>query len=149
MRLVKYLTEEFEIPHKSGKSKLMTKIPPNERSFKNLPRDSKGNPKVRFQDWLEMKGGSDGAKASDGKWYGWSHRAVAGFGVGDVVKPGHIGNKYQYSDDAKKKYMSIMDKDGYEAADKYLDSLGNFEPYTIKSDDEAREHAYRFAMDVS
>jgi len=24
------------------------------------------------------------------KWYGWSHRAIAGFTVGDVVKPGDV-----------------------------------------------------------
>lgn len=24
------------------------------------------------------------------RWYGWSHRAYAGFGIGDVIKPGDV-----------------------------------------------------------
>lgn len=31
---------------------------------------------------------SIGKSDRDGKWYGWSHRAFAGFGIGDVVKEG-------------------------------------------------------------
>ena len=88
MRLQNYLTEEFEMPHISGKSKLTTKIRPEERSFKNLPKDGKGKSKVKFQDWLGIK--SNGGKATNGKYYGWSHRAVAGFKVGDTVKKGDV-----------------------------------------------------------
>jgi len=29
-------------------------------------------------------------KSSDGKWYGWSHRALAGFAPGDVVREGDV-----------------------------------------------------------
>jgi hypothetical protein len=28
----------------------------------------------------------------DGKWYGWSHRAIHGFKVGDELKPGNCTN---------------------------------------------------------
>lgn len=31
-------------------------------------------------------------KGSDGKYYGWSHRAVHGFGVGDKITDDAIGN---------------------------------------------------------
>ena len=31
---------------------------------------------------------SIGKSLKDGKWYGWSHRAIFGFGIGDVVKEG-------------------------------------------------------------
>ncbi len=31
---------------------------------------------------------SIGFSPADGKWYGWSHRAICGFKVGDVVKEG-------------------------------------------------------------
>jgi len=31
---------------------------------------------------------SIGKSLKDGKWYGWSHRAIFGFQVGDVVKEG-------------------------------------------------------------
>jgi hypothetical protein len=33
---------------------------------------------------------SIGFSAKDGKWYGWSHRAVAGFRVGSEVKSGDV-----------------------------------------------------------
>lgn len=32
------------------------------------------------------------------KWYGWSHRAIYGFGIGDSVEPGHCA--YQPTDPA-------------------------------------------------
>lgn len=28
------------------------------------------------------------------KWYGWSHRAISGFGVGDIVKEGDVTAEY-------------------------------------------------------
>jgi len=31
---------------------------------------------------------SIGFQEEEGKWYGWSHRAICGFGVGDIVKEG-------------------------------------------------------------
>lgn len=33
---------------------------------------------------------SIGYSPSENKWYGWSHRAVYGFGIGDVVKEGDL-----------------------------------------------------------
>lgn len=32
---------------------------------------------------------SIGKSSKDGKWYGWSHRAIAGFQAGDRVEKGH------------------------------------------------------------
>lgn len=37
---------------------------------------------------------SIGFSEKKGKWYGWSHRAIYGFKVGDVVKKGHVGAEY-------------------------------------------------------
>ena len=76
---------------------LKTEIPMEKRTFNNLPRYADKKPKVRFQDWLGMKmdhkAGCTLAKAeADGKWYGWSHRAVAGFGIGDNVSADCCGN---------------------------------------------------------
>ena len=119
---------------------LDTDVPPEQRTFKNIPKYSDGTPKVRFQDWLLIKGekispesqvNTYGKSEADGKWYGWSHRAVHGFGVGDLIKPGHIGNKY---------------RDERHSID---DEKETFKPYTIKSDKEAQEHAKRFAEEVS
>ncbi len=115
MRLLQYMTEEFEVPHISGKSKFITKIKPEERGFKNLPRDGKGKAKCKFQDWLELKGNSTGAKGADGKWYGWSHRAVAGFGIGDSVKKGDVayqGKEYTIETDDQAKEVAGIFADG-------------------------------------
>lgn len=37
--------------------------------------------------------GAIGYSPSKQKWYGWSHRAVAGFGVGSRVRPGDVIEK--------------------------------------------------------
>jgi hypothetical protein len=140
----------------------ITNIKPEDRTLNNLPRYAKqgtgrfsrGAPKVRFQDWLMFKDGSRShhsvGHGCDGKWYGWSHRAIHGFGIGDVIKPGHIGNKFEYGKEVDKKYEDMAKKHGYDIADKWRkDTCGKFEPYKIKTDDEAFAHAERFAADVS
>lgn len=76
---------------------LKTDIPMEKRTFKNLPRYADKKPKVHFRDWMGMKSCGDTrhsvAKAeADGKYYGWSHRAIAGFGVGDKVSADTCGN---------------------------------------------------------
>ncbi len=113
---------------------LITNIKPEDRSFKNLPKDSKKKSKVRFQDWLNLKTvshpGATIGYSPNGSWYGWSHRAAAGFNIGKKIKPGTIGNKY------RKKSTS-------------LDKKETFAPYVIKTDEEAKEHAIRFSKEVS
>jgi hypothetical protein len=74
-----------------------TEIPMEKRTLNNLPRYANKKPIVHFRDWMGMKmdhkaGCSVGKAESDGKWYGYSHRAIAGFGVGDVVKADTCGN---------------------------------------------------------
>jgi len=123
---------------------LKTKIAPEDRTFKNLPRYANDKPKVRFTEWLlidAQKRASDhtatsfGKSAADGKWYGWSHRAVYGFKKGDRVK-GDSGAK-------KIEYPKLPD------GSKDWDN-GKYEPdFTIKSDDQAKEVAMRFADSVS
>ena len=128
MKLKQYLTEsvEYEVKHKSGKSVIKTNIAPEDRSFKNMPKDMKGGSKARFQDWLVIDSKKVShqvlpsvGKAANGKWYGWSHRAVYGFQEGDVIKPDTIGYK------------------------------GNGKEYTLKNEKEAMEQAIRFADEVS
>lgn len=79
-----------------------TEVPIERRTLKNLPRYADRKPKVHFKDWLGIEGKSLGKDStihsygkadSDGKWYGWSHRAIHGFGVGDVVKADASGNE--------------------------------------------------------
>ncbi|MHA1867354.1 MAG: hypothetical protein ACTSXD_04755 [Candidatus Heimdallarchaeaceae archaeon] len=123
---------------------LITKLKPEDRTFKNLPRyasqgKQRGKSIVRFQDWLELhkpKGtpntNASFGKAKNGKWCGWSHRAVYCFGIGDKIKPGSIGNKYRVNSNNVE-----------------IDEKENFKPYLIKTDKDAMEHAIRFAKEVS
>ena len=103
-----------------------TDIEHSDRTFKNLPRYADGKVKVRFQDWLLIKGEkrspdhcshSIGRSEADGKWYGWSHRAVAGFKPGDKVTKDTCGS--------------------------------NGREFTIKNDKQSRQMAIDFAKDVS
>lgn len=76
---------------------LKTDIPMSSRTFNNLPRYADKKPKVRFQDWLGIKmdhkaGCSVGKSEGTGTWYGWSHRAVSSFKVGDKVSADCCGN---------------------------------------------------------
>lgn len=86
---------------------LITTVKPEDRSTKNLPRyapqgsDKRGKPKVRFQDWLVLKKSPikynkyndvSWGWSPNGKCYGWSHRAMYGFKVGDKIKEDTIGN---------------------------------------------------------
>jgi len=104
-----------------------TDIPPESRSFDNLPRYANKKPICGFQDWLCIKQDSDftkngatGGKSSNGKWYGWSHRAVYGFKSDMEVKKGHVA----------------------------IDSKRQL-PYKIKDDDDAKWHAIKFSREVS
>jgi hypothetical protein len=90
-----------------------------------------GDPKLAY--WLIVKRGIMPEKASstdnvctigfcekDQKWFGWSHRALYGFGVGHKVKKG-----------------STLVGDGYKVGD------------TVETLDEARDMAIAFAKSVS
>jgi len=61
----------------------LTNISPKSRTFRNRPKYASGKYIVRFQDWLLIKTDPAhsglGYSLADGKWYGWSHRAVSGF----------------------------------------------------------------------
>ncbi len=107
---------------------LVTKIAPKDRTVRNVPKDSTGKPVCTPQAWLDIKGerrtptssvDSFGRSRANGKWYGWSHRAIASFGIGDVVKPTTCG----------------------------FERLK--EPFVIKTEEKAREVAKRFAESVS
>jgi len=117
---------------------MVTEIPPEERSFKNIPKYATGKTKVKFQDWLEIEHdekGSSYGKAKNGKCYGWSHRAVYGFKAGDEVKGDNLGKKVDYP----------------KLPDGQLDfDKPSYEPdFTIKDDAHAMEVAKTFADNVS
>ena len=102
-------------------------VPKEKRTLKNLPRYSTGKSKIKFTEWLGLKGNP--SKGYDGKYYGWSHRAVYGFGVGDVITSDSMAhNDYKWDDSGKK----IKRKE-----------------YTIKTEEEAKKHADNFRRAVS
>ena len=135
MRLKRFITEEKETYefNTRGGGKLKSSVPPPRRSYKNIPKYANGKNKVAFQDWLMIKGegggknpdGSTrphffGKSEANGKWYGWSHRAIASFGIGDEVKGDNLGKKRP------------SDKD-----------------FTIKTEKQARDTAYTYARSVA
>jgi hypothetical protein len=42
---------------------------------------------------------SIGFSASEQKWYGWSHRAIFGFGVGHILKKGDCAATSRFTDE--------------------------------------------------
>ena len=47
---------------------------------------------------------SIGKSLTDGKWYGWSHRAIYGFSIGDVVKEGDLTASSGWTDEYLKEH---------------------------------------------
>ena len=95
---------------------IKTDVPMEKRTLRNIPRYANKKPKVHFKDWMGMKMCSDTkhsvAKAeADGKYYGWSHRAIYGFGVGDKVTADTCGNasgkEYTIKNDDQAKQAAI------------------------------------------
>ena len=105
----------------------VTKIAPEDRTVRNTPKDAKGFPIATHTQWLQIVGErrlrtstiDTFGKAANGKWYGWSHRAIASFGIGDKIT-----NKTSGFDKISK-------------------------PFTIKTDERSREVAKIFARSVS
>lgn len=78
---------------------------------------------------------SIGFSARDQKWYGWSHRAIYGFGVGAVAKEGDCVCSSGWTDE----YLA-------EHPDEDLSLPVGFEAETL---DEAKRMAVAFAESVS
>ena len=78
---------------------------------------------------------SIGFNEKEQKWYGWSHRALGAFGIGDVVKEGDCTNSNGYTDEYLKDHLE---------ADISL-SVGS----TAKTLEDAKRMAIVFANSVS
>ena len=130
----------------TGGGKYTTDVPLKDRSLKNIPKYANGMSKVTFQDWLHIKGQGGGIKnghntphtygksEANGKWYGWSHRAVYGFKTGDAVKGDSLGKRVTYP----------KLPDGTHDFDN-----GKYEnDFIIKDDDHAKQVAMTFADNV-
>lgn len=71
----------------------------------------------------------------DGKWYGWSHRAIFGFKKGDVVKKGNLTNTSGLSDE----YLKTHPGENYKL------KIG----FKAKNEEDAKKMAIAFANSVS
>lgn len=55
----------------------------------------------------EHKVCSIGKSLKDGKWYGWSHRAIYGFKIGDVAKDGDLVTQSGYVEEYAKEHPEL------------------------------------------
>jgi hypothetical protein len=78
---------------------------------------------------------SIGKSIKDGKWYGWSHRAIYGFSIGDTVKEG---------DCCASSGFTVEYLNGHPEEDTSLD-VG----FEAKTEDDCKKMAMAFADSVS
>ena len=77
---------------------------------------------------------SIGKSVKDGKWYGWSHRAIYGFQIGDTVKDGDCCASSGWTEEYLK-----------DNPDPYVLPVG----FEAKTEDDCKRMAIAFAMSVS
>ena len=78
---------------------------------------------------------SIGKSLNDGKWYGWSHRAMHGFQIGDVAKEGDLVTQSGYVEEYAKLHPEL---------DRTV-PVG----FTAKTEEDAKKMAIAFADSVS
>ena len=76
---------------------------------------------------------SIGRSVKDGKWYGWSHRAICGFKIGDVVKEGDCCASSGWTDEYLKDHP-----------DPYILPVG----FVAKTEEDCKKMAIAFASSV-
>ena len=74
-----------------------------------------------------------GKSFKDMKWYGWSHRAIFGFGIGDIVKKGDCCASSGYTDEYLKDHL-----------DPYVLPVG----FMAKTDEDCKKMAIAFSKSV-
>lgn len=86
----KFFDENFKIKDKTYVDKLTGAY------VTSVPSDDKPTGTMKFfakHGISKVYGGSIGFSEKEQKWYGWSHRAIYGFGIGSKVKKGDCGYK--------------------------------------------------------
>lgn len=73
----------------------------------------------QIQNYRNIKNHSSniGFNPIEQKWYGWSHRAVFGFGIGSTCKPGDSGFQPSKKDEFIKRSLSFWGGDDYMVED--------------------------------
>lgn len=105
-----FADDHYVFKLKNG-AKHTSTIHPNQRTLENLPRDSKGNPKVGFHEWLGINGEKVGknafvGKGHDGKWYGWNDNRAFSFEPGQRISGPSLAKNVYY----KKNERGIEDR---------------------------------------
>lgn len=86
----KFFDENFKIKNKTYVDKSTGAY------VTSVPSDNKPTGTMKFfakHGISKVYGGSIGFSEKEQKWYGWSHRAIYGFGIGSKVKKGDCGYK--------------------------------------------------------
>jgi predicted ABC-type ATPase len=117
----------------SERADVMFPIALDEKHWRDNPKDFRNRYKITPEkSHSSHEVASIGKGAKTGKWYGWSHRAFSGFGVGDKFFP-----KLTYHGDWEMGKQDDWEKEQRAKAGK------------IKTDAEARQSAVNFADWVS
>lgn len=105
----------------------ITTIKPEDRTLENLPRYADKKPKVHFSQWLCLKKSPNYLPnelndrswgwSPNGKCYGWSHRAIHGFKIGDKMKSTTVGNN------TEKEFVLKTNEDVERAAKKFAEDV--------------------------
>ena len=83
-----------------------------------------------------------GFAPAQNKWYGWSHRAMYGFGIGDEVHEGDLTNMSGFTDEYLD-MMILIDDDAQSMAEKIDESM----KLPCDEMNEMAECAYRFVTE--
>jgi hypothetical protein len=76
----------------------------------------------QIQDWcVKAKVCCIGFNPIERKWYGWSHRAIFGFGIGSECKKGHCGYKASNEEDFIESAYSFWLDGEYSSGDERIE----------------------------
>jgi len=132
----------------------------NPKTARRLVADRGIQPEKRTADSCVC---SIGYSVKDGKWYGWSHRAIFGFKVGSTCRKGNChylpANKQDFAEESAQWHggkvveetkfgVTVEKPNGIQVAEDYPSEFGRGE-WTAKTTADARQMAIDFASSVS
>lgn len=100
--------------------------PIRHKDFSELPVDQQARYLLQGQNHILVFEPSCriGFCKKDNKWYGWSHRAIFGFGIGHKVKPGSIGFKPSNKEEMLQDMVAFYINEGGKLLEYYFDHNG-------------------------
>jgi len=117
----------YRLTHKYGLTKLQSATHPhNSRKIKKIDEKAKDLLLGDFLSDYSFFPVNIGFSEKEQKWYGWSHRAIFGFGIGSKVEPGHVAyrpyDKEDFIRDSIRFWTEEYHRDVYYAHD--IDEMG-------------------------